>query len=445
MIGLEINENSIRLVEVKESAKTISLVNAVVEEGVPSSKSIQKIFKTNSISDKNVYSVISGKQVVVHPKLFPVMSDKELREALFWEAKELIAFPLEQAAVSYKKIGERIEGGVKKLELLLVVIKKEQLQKLQNLLSEAGLKVKGVTVAPFAIWDLMKNKFKPAKEELYAVLDINTVSASLNVFKGENLKFVRNLTLTQGEKRQETLIQELAQTISYVSEKAVVPSVDHLFLLGNHASFKNLDKALAQALGIKVAIFDPFKDVEVKKEQIPKDHLGIAMGLALGKTQSLNLLGAEKTKSKENPFAKLPIKKITRYSLLALLVLFVLFFGYSRFSTYKKTLDKELKIAQAQVAAKQQPTAPMIKEGKKAEQKLETLRQILPSSFSLEELTYERKGNNITFVGTLTKQAYVGNMIYGLESSGQFKEVKVWEVKKEGAGVRIKITVRFKK
>ncbi len=445
MIGLDINENSIKLVEVKESAKTISLINAVVEDGAPTVKAIQKIFKANSISDKNVYSVISGKQVVVYPKLFPMMSDKELREALFWEAKELITFPLEQAAVSYKKIGERIEGGVKKLELLLVVIKKEQLQKLQSLLSEAGLKVKGVTVAPFAIWDLMKNKFKPTKEELYAVLDINSVSASLNVFKGENLKFVRELTLTQGEKQQESLTQELAQTISYVAEKGIAPSIDRLFLLGNHAAFKELDKSLAQALGIKVDVFDPFKNVEIKKEQVAKDHFGIAMGLALGKAQSLNLLGVEKTKSKENPLAKLPVKKIVRYSILALLVLFVLLFGYSRLSAYKKSLNEELKIAQAQVASKQQPAAPLVTEGRKAEQKLETLRQMLPASFSLEELTYERKGNDITFVGMLSRQQYVGNMIYSLESSGQFKEVKVWEVKKEGAGVRIKITVEFKR
>jgi|GEM_PF-3045743 len=446
MIGIDINEKTVKLIEIKEGPQGISLVNAVLEPEPPSAKSIQKIFKANSISDKNVYSVISGKQIVVCPKLFPLMSDKELREALYWEAKDLISFPLEQAAVSFKKTGERLDGGSKKVELLLVVVHKDQLKNTQNLLEEAGLKVKGITVAPFAVWDLMKHKFKPEKDELYAVLDVRTDHSSLNIFKGEELKFVRELSVAGDS--AETLSQEVSQTISYVSEKAIVPGVNRLFLIGEISSPKELDKLLGASLGIKVEIFDPLQDIDCKDKPQAKEIsscFGVAMGLALGKAHSLNLLSVNKPKSLENPFAKLPIKKISQYGILVLLVFFMLFWGLAKWNGYKKDLMKTLTLKQAELAAKQQPSAIILEEGKKAQNYLSALRQLLPSSFALEELNYESKNNDVTFVGKLSRQEYVGGLIYKLESSDKFKQVKLWEAQSDGEGVRVKFTVEFKK
>ena len=54
MIGIDINDRAIKIVELKEGPKGVSVVTAFIQEGVPSSKAIQKIFHNLNISDKNV-------------------------------------------------------------------------------------------------------------------------------------------------------------------------------------------------------------------------------------------------------------------------------------------------------------------------------------------------------------------------------------------------------
>lgn len=481
MIGIDINDRALKIVEIKEGPKGLSLVNAAMQSGPISGKGLQKLFHSLNIADKNVYTVVSGKQVVVYPKLFPFMTEKELREAIYWEAKDIISFPLEKAVVSFKKLGERLECGVKKIEVLLVVVEKDLLAHIQALMEEAGLKVKGISVAPFALWDLAHQKIKAEKEEGYAILDIGTISATFNAFWGGDLKFVREISiagqaftnaltaeplklskekaeeikLSQGFAQEgdiylamkpvvDSLSQEILQTIGYVSEKTIVPKIGKLYLVGGSSRLKNLDSYLSKALSLEVKVLDPLEGMEVAvgldKENLGS-HLAVALGLAIGKAQNLNLLNVIKRKSDA---LNLPIKEIFRWVLAIGLVGALVFCSQYYLNSLKARFSDELRGKQAELASLQKPSVPIIEKGKGLEIMLKHLRGLLPASFTLEELTFERKGNVFSFVGALKKQENVSELIYNLQSSDKLKKVKMGEVRKEGDAVQVQIELELK-
>jgi type IV pilus assembly protein PilM len=88
------------------------------------------------------------------------------------------------------------------------------------------------------------------------------------------------------------LLGEIRRSFDYYETQARKKTVERVVLLGGSAKLKNVNRFLANKLGIPVEHFAPFRNIEVMKN-IDTEHLsekefqmGVCLGLALRQVES---------------------------------------------------------------------------------------------------------------------------------------------------------------
>ena len=165
IIGIDIAEKSVKLVELKKSPLGVALVNYAIKEVEPQGtedktaamvNTVKKIIMEIGIEEADVYSAVSGPGVSIRRIMVPEMPEAELRGAVRWEAKNLIPFPLENVALDYYVIDKVVDKGIEKLDIIVVAAQQDILNQQTKIIEEAGLKPTGITVNSFALWDVVK-------------------------------------------------------------------------------------------------------------------------------------------------------------------------------------------------------------------------------------------------------------------------------------------------
>jgi len=131
---LDIGTTSVKAVVLKESVSGVAIVDFRVEEfplstekkeNVPLEvvlEGLKKCLEGINFKKMKIITVVSGQRVSVRKVLIPHMPKEELLEAIKWESKEHIPFPIENAAIDYHILGEATDKGAKKSELLVVAV-----------------------------------------------------------------------------------------------------------------------------------------------------------------------------------------------------------------------------------------------------------------------------------------------------------------------------------
>ncbi len=376
-IGLDLDEKSIKLVELKKSPLGVALVNYAIkeveggEEADKTSaviKTVKKIRSELGLEETEVFSSVSGPGVSIRRIVVPDMPEEELRGAVRWEAKNLIPFPLESVVLDYYVIGKVQDKGVEKLDIIVVAVQEDVLNKQIRILEESGLKPIGITVNSFALWDVVKKEVPFKEGEVIALIDIGAEAASINLFKNNILQFTReisvagenitkamtgmlisdqyqlSLTYEQAEKiklgygipKEGTLektsdgiplsqileiikptlrrmLNEILRSFDYYKEQFREAKIDRVFLAGGSSKLKNLEEFLSAGLGIKVEVVNPLQNInidlklskEMEKLREVAPRLTLAIGLALGEAKTLNLVHVKKAAVKLIDFDKI--------------------------------------------------------------------------------------------------------------------------------------------
>jgi type IV pilus assembly protein PilM len=84
------------------------------------------------------------------------------------------------------------------------------------------------------------------------------------------------------------LLGEIRRSFDYYETQARKKTVERVILLGGSARLKNVNRFLANKLGIPVELFSPFRNVELNKKDSASEaltereyHMGVCLGLAL--------------------------------------------------------------------------------------------------------------------------------------------------------------------
>jgi len=204
-LGLDIEDDSVRMVELRHTRKGPELVGLGVVE-LPADKkgseeaqkkrissAIKKILSGEKIEEKRVISFISGPSVHTELARMPSLAAEKLREAIKWMMKEKISFDLEETTLDYSVLDKIKENGVQKVEVLAAVAKNKAIQERITLLKQAGLKLAAIDVVPSALLNSFKANNTWEKDEVIALVDIEASSTHLAIIKNAKLKFSRKI------------------------------------------------------------------------------------------------------------------------------------------------------------------------------------------------------------------------------------------------------------
>lgn len=290
-----------------------------------------------------VFSLILESETIIRRIQIPKISSKELLEAVKWEIKTHIPFSVENAAISFSILGEIKSKEGAKYDLLVAVVQKESIERTKTIFEKASIHLDSLTIAPFAVWNLLKAGDILKKEQRTAFVEIGSENTKIIFFDGESLDFYReipiggmhftksmiglfvadkwqmNLDYRQAEKLKikygipdenttevteeglplkqiyqvlrptlRRFLNEINRSFNYYKEQFSKVSIDRVILSGENSKIKNLDLHLSSEIGVKIEKIEDL--LKIEKGQTIKDlnefllsipNIALAIGVAL--------------------------------------------------------------------------------------------------------------------------------------------------------------------
>ena len=310
--------------------------NKEEERGRFVTPTLAKLFKDHRIKGRQVLLSISGQSVFMRFVKLPPVGASQVEQVVAFEAQQNVPFPINEVTWDYQMMPNRAAGG--EAEAVIVAIKKEVVEAEVEAVEAAGVRVKRVDVAPFALLNAFRYS-EPQTEDCSLIIDMGARSTNL-IFVEKSSFWVRNVPIA-GNQISQSICNELQEpflaaetlkkgkgfvslggvyadpddpdaarisklirssmtrlhidinrSIAYYRTTLSGASPKRVFLAGGTSQLPYLDLFIADKLSLPVAFFNPLRNVNiapsVNSSQLQQDncYTGELVGLAVRETGS---------------------------------------------------------------------------------------------------------------------------------------------------------------
>jgi type IV pilus assembly protein PilM len=340
VVGVDIGTHSIKMVELKESGKTIQLQSfgiapvppqAIVDGAIMDSAAIveglQALIKEHKIKRKQAVMGLSGHSVIVKKISLPQMSEAELEESIHWEAEQYIPFDIDDVNLDFQIIEGSSTAEEGKMDVLLVAAKKDKIDDYTGLVIQAGLQPTIVDLDSFALQNAYEINYEVVPGRNIALVNIGAGFSNISVLRNGMTSFTRDISIggnhytdalvkefgvsnEQAEKIKtghdqgadpeavrrvmdtvtENIALEIQRSFDFFKATTADQEIHRILLSGGSARVKNIDSFLGQRLKIEVEINNPFQNIKVNEKKFDRAYIdeygpaaAVAVGLALRK------------------------------------------------------------------------------------------------------------------------------------------------------------------
>ncbi len=386
-IGLDIGSNAIKVVEVKPRGHSFQILkfghcqipHGAHDDDQQISVLIRDLFQKQGLKGKKVYLAASGPSVVIRRATLPKIPVGELPEAIKWDARDEVLFPMDQASVDYFITRETVEAGSPMLEMVTVIAEGQYIRRQIELVKNAGLTLAGINAFPLALVDYGKTVSPETGGGVTGYIDMGAVRTRIYFESEGDLLFFREIP-TGGQNLTETLMapfdlpgggqvtldesraeeikkeyglpgeeatgttsegiplddlyerllpalnkqaEELYRSVEYFKNLFKRDDISHLTVSGGAGGLKGFYRFLASMLELRIEQFNPLTQssppvsgVTEEEAQILGPSLTAATGLGIGACSKINLLPAE-----FRPSIKRDLWKLARVAIVPLLLI----------------------------------------------------------------------------------------------------------------------------
>lgn len=203
-IGLDIGSTAIRIAEVTEGDRPsvvrlgqVPLPLGAVEAGeirglADVTSAVEHLRTVSGIAGTEVAIGVESPKVVVREVVLPWLPERELRDALGFQAQDFIPMPAEEAVLDCEILGETTVEGQRMQRLLLVAVTRIAVNDSINAVEDAGLVVERVDLSPFAA---VRASASESSDEVHALVDIGGHLTSVTLHSGTQVRLVRILPI----------------------------------------------------------------------------------------------------------------------------------------------------------------------------------------------------------------------------------------------------------
>ena len=211
-LGVDIGSHSIKIVELRTTAKGIELMGSAIS-CIPANSSempalaahLRQVLRDHGFTTNQAVVGVGGAEVAVRRLSLPAVPEDEVVGAIRWQAQRSFPFPIEDALITHHVLFESRSEGQTSLELLAAAASRKAVMEKVEILAEAGLNCVAVVAESQVLSHLWKSAGLTAEEEeAQAVLDLGASKTGIHVFQNGILQFSRDIS-TSGNILTETL------------------------------------------------------------------------------------------------------------------------------------------------------------------------------------------------------------------------------------------------
>lgn len=253
----------------------------------------------------------------------PMLSEKELSTAIYWEAEEHIPAPMETMSLAWTILKRpRVVDTSQKMQVLLIAAPIQLIKRYQTILELSGLSLVAVESETLAV---IRGVFRAPNPPTTIIMNIGSLTTSISIVESGVIVFNYSmplggvamtraiasdfgLSITQAEEYKKTyglsdknfggkvgtaiepifanILTELKKAIAFYNEKYKNESpISQILLTGGSANLPGIDVYFVKNVGLETVIANPWKMLNISGVPKELEQLGpeyaVACGLAL--------------------------------------------------------------------------------------------------------------------------------------------------------------------
>ncbi len=343
LVGVDIGATSIKVCQLKESRKGLSLFRVgycalepqtIVDRHVMNAQAVvdglRQVFSQAKITQREVALSVSGQSVISRKITVPMMTTAELDEQIQWEAENHIPFDIKDVNVDYEVLRRRPEAG--QMDILLVAAKRDEINDYIQIAKQAKLKPMVVDIDAFTIQNLFEYNRGLASEQTFAIINVGASQASINLISGGASAFTRDIAnggnfLTEQLVKQvgvpfeqaedmkiqasqpqaasalpakvfqvidsscDTIASEIQRSLDFFLATSGEERISRIFLTGGTANLPQFVSAVERRSRVATEVMQPLERIPVEKDVdqlvlgARASQMTVALGLSMRKSK----------------------------------------------------------------------------------------------------------------------------------------------------------------
>lgn len=191
IVGLDIGSSSIKMAQFVRKEGGLYLIHADLKELISADDArredeivsfLRDLSKGADFKKSEVIASINCPRTALKKATVPYMPRAELYEGIALEAKNYFPFSVEGAAIDFEIVGDIVEKGVRKYEIIVAASPKKTVEKYLELLKKAGIKAASCVPASYALKALAGQLATANKPETICLLDMGAINSELLIY-----------------------------------------------------------------------------------------------------------------------------------------------------------------------------------------------------------------------------------------------------------------------
>ncbi len=513
VIGIDVGSSAVKVAIFKKAEDGLRLIRTEIKE--LSQHTDDASFEKETVSalrhllrgiDTKKSQVIAGINcpgTAIKRIVAPYMPRAELTQGIALEAKNYFPFSIDNSTLDFEVLGDIMDKGVRKYDLLVAVCPISTVQKNLSILEKAGIRPSSFVTSSYALGKVAE--YAPKEEELKCFIDIGSSHTEFIIYKDKTIVFTRKipvcgddftksmtgalvsdrgrtqLTFAEAEKIKkevgipadndtrlindkipaiqilsmlrspvESFANEISRCLDYYREESRGARVENIVLFGGGASLTGLTKFISDILGLPVRIGDPLEGLKAEKDAIQErermaHRVELAIGAGLSNPKGINLLPPEIKNEIDRTVKRGTLEVITTVIVIAS-ILFLIGINIKIDSFKKRIQTAQLELTSLDPQIKQAQgrlVADMVLINEPYwEDVFKELGSLIPDEIKIESLKVENKIIDMKGVAASADgQQILGSFILSLEA-GLFNNVKLIESETTPDGSEVKFEIK---
>ncbi len=332
-VGIDFGTHTVKAVELKDITTTPKLVNLgsqLTPAGVINSEERQdqkrlaealKLLYANSrIKNTSVVMALPEFSVFTRFLEFPGVKQEELKESVYYEAKQYLPIPIDEVQMSYVVIGFNEEKNAPRV--LLVAAPKKIIEIYMNIANFANLDLIAIETESVAMGRAM---FRSLKKKDCVMLDFGANSTDMSIMTNGSLVFSQSISIGSDSLTQsivnkfnfeykraeefkrayglipnavegkiyavltpiiESIMAEIRRGVEFYKNKTMTVAPNEYLINGDGALLPGLTEYISKSLGVSAQVANPWFNIVVDnrfKNIVAKSgaSYSVAIGLSL--------------------------------------------------------------------------------------------------------------------------------------------------------------------
>jgi type IV pilus assembly protein PilM len=333
-IGLDFGNHSVKAVQLKnlesEKPELVGFGSQPTPTGVINSDdeqhqkqladALKVLHGDGSFRTKNIVAALPESSIFTRFLEFPGVKEKELQEAIHWQAKQVVPIPIDEVQMSWIVLGR--DESKNSYRVLLVAAPKKLIDLYIGIINKAGLNPIAIETEAIASG---RTIYKSSKIQDAVMLDFGSQSTDMGIMTNGELVFSQSISVgsdaltraiasdfsfeyEQAEEYKrnygldasqlegkiyqslkpimDSIIAEVRRGVEFFKTRTLQSPPNQYLLIGDGALLPGLVVYLSQELSANVTLADPWASIKVSNKQEAilskgKPAYAVSVGLAL--------------------------------------------------------------------------------------------------------------------------------------------------------------------